>query len=164
MIKIRLWALVAENVLKMVRPKRTAILPLRVTDAVPLANGDPTMATDRLPGAVIGLLKPRNYQRRFRLELAVRDVVIRQREVERILPRDERDWNVIPTGARLRIVRAPVVCRPVQVPRTLVVRDRIVSAGFLPYPEHRRDDVHSPRIPQYRRAGTGRDKDLRFHF
>ena len=86
MVEIRLRAFVAEDVLKMVCAKRAAILPLRVAEAIPFANGDPTMAADRLPRPGVGLLKPWDHQRRFRFELAVRDIVIRQREVERILP------------------------------------------------------------------------------
>ena len=148
----------------MVRAKRPAVLPLRIADAVPFANSDPTMATHRLARATVGLFEPRDHQRRFRLKLAVCDVVIRQCEVERVLPRDERDWNVIPAGSRLWSVRAAVIRRPIKVPATFVVRHRIVSASFFPHPEHSSHDVRLPRIPLDRRAGTGRDKDLRFHF
>src|SRR5258707_1284351 len=103
MIQIRFRALVAEDVLEMIGAKRAAILPLRIAKAIPFANGYPTIAADRLPRPSVGLLEPRDYQRRFRLELAVRDVVIRQRDVEGILPRDERNWNVIPARARVRV-------------------------------------------------------------
>src|SRR5262249_44595295 len=144
--------------------KGPAIFPLRVANSIPFANGNPTMAADGLPRPGIGLLKPRNHQGCFWLELAVCDVVIRQRKVERILSRDKRDWNVIPARTRVRGVRASVVRRPVQIPRTLVVRYRIVSAGLLPHPKHGGDNIHFPWIPLDRRAGTGRDKDLRFHF
>src|SRR6476469_9757153 len=164
MIKIRLRALVAEDVLEMVRAKRAAILPLRIAKAIPFANGNPTIAADRLPRPSVGLLEPRDYQRRFRLELAMRDVVIRQRDVEWILPRDECNWNVIPARARLRVVRAAVIRCPIEVPRSLEVRHRIVSAGLFPHPEDRRDNIHFPRVPLDRRAGDGRDKNLRFHF
>src|SRR5678815_1627962 len=77
MVQIRLRALIAEDVLKMICAKRAAILPLRVAEAIPFANGNPTMAADRLPRPGVGLLEPRDNQRRFGLELAVRDVVIR---------------------------------------------------------------------------------------
>src|SRR5262252_6149015 len=103
----------------MVRPNRLTILPLRVADAIPFANGDPTMATDRLPRPGVGLLKPRDHKRRFRLKLAVRHIVIRQREVERILPRDEGYWDVIPARARLRVIGAAVIGCPIKIPRTL---------------------------------------------
>src|SRR5215475_7378402 len=164
MIKIRLRPLVSKNVLKMISAKRSAILPLRIAEAVPFANGDPTMAADRLPRSSVGLLKPRDYERRFRLELAVRHVVIRQRDIKRILFRDKRDWNVIPARARLRVVRAAVIRRPIKIPRTLIVRHRIVSTGFFPHPKYGGDNIHFPRVSLDRRAGTGRDKDLRFHF
>src|SRR4029450_2883284 len=163
MVQIRLRPLGSEDVLKMVRGKGTAILPLRVAEAIPFANGDPSMAADRLPGPGIGLLEPGDHQRRFGLELAVRDVVIRQREVERILPRDKRDWNIIPARAWLRVVRAAVIRCPIKIPRHLVVRPRIASPPFPTHPEHRRYDIHFPRIPLDRRAGAGRDEDLWFH-
>src|SRR5690242_8803175 len=113
MIEIRLGTLIAEDVLKMIRAKRAAILPLRITEAIPFANRNPTMATDRLPRAGVGLLEPRDHQRRFRLKLAVSDVVIGQREVERILPRHESDRNVIASGTRVRVVGAAVIRCPV---------------------------------------------------
>src|SRR6478672_11593263 len=115
MVKIRLRALIAEDVLEMVRAKRAAILPLRIAKAIPFANGNPTIAADRLPRPSVELLEPRDYQRHFRLELAMRDVVIRQRDVEWILPRDECNWNVIPARARLRVVRAAVIRCPIEV-------------------------------------------------
>src|SRR5215813_5421975 len=116
MIEIRLGPLVSENVLKMVCPKRTAVFPLRVANAVPFTNGNPTMAADRLPWPDGGLLKPWDHKRRFRLELAVRDIVIRQRAVKRILPRDEGYWNVIPARVRLRAVRPAVTRCPIKIP------------------------------------------------
>src|SRR4029077_4168399 len=128
MVEIRLRAFIAENILEMVGAKRAAILPLRVAEAIPFANGNPTMAADRLPRPGVGLLKPWDHKRRFRLELAVRNIVIRQRAVERILPRDEGYWNVIPSRARLRVVRPAVIPCPIEIPRTLVVRYRIVPA------------------------------------
>src|SRR4029077_4982439 len=112
MIKIRLRALIAEDVLEMVRAKRAAVLPLRIAEAIPFANGYPTIAADRLPRPSVGLLEPRDYQRRFRLELAIENVVVRQREVEGILPRDERNCNGIPARARLRFVRPALIQCP----------------------------------------------------
>src|SRR6478735_10363412 len=103
----------------MVGAKRPTILPLRVAEAIPFADGNPTIAADRLSRSGVGLLEPRDHQRRFWLELAVRHIVVRQRDVEGILPRDERDWNIIPARAWLRVICAPVIRCPVQIPRTL---------------------------------------------
>ena len=91
----------------MVGPKRPAILPLRVADAVALANGNPTIAANRMARPGVSGLEPRNDQRRFRLELAVRHVVIGQREVERILPRDKRRWYVIPARGGSGLSKPP---------------------------------------------------------
>src|SRR3954470_10918348 len=164
MVQIRLRPLVAENILKMVGAKRPTILPLRVTEAIPFPNGNPTIAADRLPRSGVGLLKPRDYQRRFRLKLAVCHIVVRQCDVERILPRDERNRDVIPACARVRVIRAAVIRRPVQIPRTLKIRDGIISAGLFADPKDRSDNVRLPRVTLDRRPGTGRDQDLRFHF
>src|SRR5882757_2632609 len=163
MIQIRFRALIAEDVLEMVGAKRAAILPLRIAEAISFANGNPTIAADRLPRPGVGLLEPRDYQWCFRLELAMRDVVVRQRDVEGILPRDEGYRNVIAARARLRAVRTAVIRCPIKIPTTLVVRHRIVSARFLTHPEHRRYDTHFPRVTLDRRVRAGRDKDLWFH-
>ena len=163
MVKIRLGTLIAENILKMVCSKRPTILPLRVAETIAFTDGDPTVAADGLPRPGVGLLKPRDHQWRFWLELAMRHIIIRQRDVERILPRDERDWDVIPARARLRVIRAAVIRCPIEIPATLVIRNRIVSAGLFPHPEDCSDDIHFPRIPLDRRPRAGRDKDLRLH-
>src|SRR6266702_6178696 len=109
MIKIGLRPLVPEDVLKMIGAEWPAIFPLRIADAIALANGDPAMTAHRLPLAGVGLLKPRNHQRRFRLELAMRNVVVRKSEVEWILPRDKGYWDVIAARARLLVVRPAVI-------------------------------------------------------
>ena len=78
----------------MVRAKRAAILPLRVAGTIALPNSDPAVPAYRLSCPSVGLLEPRNHQRGFRFELAMRDIVVRQRAVEWILPRDERDRDI----------------------------------------------------------------------
>src|SRR5262249_36698081 len=128
----------------MICPKRTTVLPLRVAEAIPFANSDPTMAADRLPRPGVGLLKPWDHKRGFRLKLAVRDLSICTRVVERILPRRECRCNAIPARHRLRVVFADVIPCPIKIPRTLLVRYRIVSSCLFPYPEHRRDNIHFP--------------------
>ena len=81
----------------MIGPERPAILPLCETSAVPLANGKPVMLANGLSRARVSLLEPGDHERRFRLELAVAHVVIRQRTVERILSRSKPDRDVVPT-------------------------------------------------------------------
>src|SRR5207237_4803967 len=81
MVKIRLRPFVPEDVLKMIGAERPAIFPLRIANAIALTNGDPAMTAYRLALARVGLLKPWDHQRRFRLELAMRNVVVREREV-----------------------------------------------------------------------------------
>jgi hypothetical protein len=71
MVRIRLRALVSEDVLKVVCAKRATIFPLRVAEAITFPDGDPTMAAHRLPRPGVRLLEPRDHERDFRLELAV---------------------------------------------------------------------------------------------
>lgn len=125
MIRIRRWAFISENVLKMVTAKRPNIFPFCIADAIPLANGEPPIAADRLPWPGVGLLEPRDHARRFRFELAevwasrlVVDVVVRQRTVEWILRGDEGNWNIIPARAGIRIVISAVVGSPICIPRS----------------------------------------------
>ena len=95
----------------------------------------------------------------------MRHVVIGQRAIKRILPRDERSRNVIPARGRLGSIEAAVIRGPVRVPGTLVIRDRIISAGLLANPKNRRHDVRLPRIARGRAGpGSGRDKHLRLDF
>src|SRR5262245_50695630 len=72
MVKIRLRPLIPEDILKMIGAEWPAIFPLGVANAIAFTNGDPTMTAHRLPLAGVGLLKPRDHQRRFWLELAMR--------------------------------------------------------------------------------------------
>ena len=51
----------------------------------------------------------------------------------------------ITPARRIRVVVTSVAFRPVLVPRTRAVGDRIVRCGFLPDPEDRRDNIGFPR-------------------
>ena len=105
-VQIRLRPLVLKNVLKVVGAERPAIFPLRIANTVAFADRDPAILADRLALARYRiLLEPRNDQRGFRFELAVRDIVIRQRDVKRILTRDEIDRDIV---AAIRAIRGVV--------------------------------------------------------
>src|SRR5436305_3604813 len=116
MVQVRLRPLVTENVLEMIGPKRSTILPLRVAGAISFANRNPAMPADGLALPRVVALEPGNDQRRLRLELAMSHVVVRQRKVERILPRDERNRDVIATLRFLRVIETTVTRRPVEIP------------------------------------------------
>src|SRR6266567_1413261 len=144
MVKIRLRPLIPEDVLKMIGPERPAIFPLRIANAIALTNGDPAITAYRLALARVGLFEPWDHQRRFRLELTMRNVVVRESEVEWILPRDKGYWDVIPARARLRIVRPAVIRCPIIIPAAFVVRHRIISAGLFAHPKDGGNDVRFP--------------------
>src|SRR6266404_6676903 len=163
-IEIRFGALISEDVLKMVSAKWAAVLPLSITSAIAFTNSEPTVPAYRLSLPCIGLFEPRNHERRFRLKLAMRDIVIRQRAVERILFRNKRHRNVIAPRARLGVIVSPVIRRPIKVPGTSIVGDRIIASGLFSNPKHCGDNVRLPRITLDRWTGTRRDKNLRLHF
>src|SRR5207249_7496316 len=94
--------------------------------------------------ARVRLRKPWDHQRRFRLELAMRNVVGRESEVEWILPRDKGYWDVIAARARLRVVRPAVIRCPIIIPGAFVVRHRIISAGLFAHPKDGGNDVRFP--------------------
>src|SRR6266487_1287954 len=102
------------------------------------------MLANGLPRAGVIPLKPWNNQRRFWFELAVRDVVVRQRAVERILLRYESHWNIIAPRRRIGIIEAAVTACPIRVPGTLEIRHRIVSSSLFPHPKYRGYDVRFP--------------------
>ena len=146
MVEVRLRPLVPENVLPMIGPERPAIFPLRVTDAVAVANRDPAIFADRMPLLHKRLPEPGHDDRRLRFELPMRDIVVGQRAIKWILPRDEVDRDVVMPARRIGVIEAAVVARPVRVPRALVIRHRIVRGRLFADPENGRDDVRLPRI------------------
>ena len=85
MVEVHLRTLVPKNVLVMIGSKRTAVFPLRVADAVPTTDCDPTIFADRVPLLDKSLPKPRYDHWCFWFELSVRDVVVGQCAVEGIL-------------------------------------------------------------------------------
>src|ERR1700724_3132362 len=95
MVEVRLRFFISKHVLEVIGAKRTAILPLGVTGAIAFTDRNPVMPANRLSLSHVGLFEPWYHQRRFRLKLAVRHVVVRQREIKWILPRNKGDRNVV---------------------------------------------------------------------
>src|ERR1051325_9261598 len=58
LVQVRLGAIISENIFPMIRSERAAVAPLRETNAVALANRDPTIPTDALSVALKGLREP----------------------------------------------------------------------------------------------------------
>src|SRR4051812_33466977 len=120
----------------MVGAEGPAIFPLSVGRFIALANGDPTVFANGAARLGVGLLEPRNNQSGLRLELAMGHVVIGKRKKNWFLRGNDRDWDVILSGARVRGVDPAVIRRPVRIPGALHVRHRVVAAGGLTDPEH----------------------------
>ena len=111
-VSIRFGPLVAEDVLEMIGPEWTAVLPLRVTNQVSLANSDPVILANGLPGCGVRLLEPRNNERRFRFKLPIDQIVVRQGDIERILSGNKRNRNVIPSTRCLRRIKTAITHDP----------------------------------------------------
>src|SRR5207247_3446303 len=163
MIKVRFGTLIAKDVMAMLGSKSATIFPLRITSAITFANGEPAMPAHRLSLPPIGLLEPRDHKRRFGLELAMGDMVVRERTVKGVLLRNKGYWNVIPPRTGVWVIVPPVIRRPIEVPRAPVVGNRIIASGLFSDPKHRGNNVHLPRVALDRRSRTGRNKHLRFH-
>src|SRR5580704_1623268 len=113
MIEVRFRPFVAENVLEMIGPKRSAILPLGVAGAIAFSNCDPAMPANRLSLSVICLFEPRNHKRRFRLKLAVGYVVIGQGAIKWVLPRNESHRNITSTLRSIGIIKTTIIRSPI---------------------------------------------------
>src|SRR5262249_50701003 len=108
--------------------------------------------------------EPWDHEWRFRFELAMRHVVVRQRTIEGILSRNESDRNVAASRGSFRIIEAAVIRLPIQIPGTAKVRDWIIASGLFADPEDRRHNVCFPGITLHRWPGTCRHEYLRLHF
>src|SRR5207237_4792577 len=81
-IQVRLRSLILKNVLEMVGAKRSAIFPLGIANATAFADSQPAVFANRTARFGVSSPKPWNHQRRFRLKLSVRDVVIRESAIK----------------------------------------------------------------------------------
>ena len=98
MVQIWFWPFVLEHVLKMIGAKWAAIFPLRIASMIPFSYGDPVIFAHGLTRSRVKLLEPGNHERCFRFELAMRNIVVRQRTVKGVLVRDKRHRNIVPPG------------------------------------------------------------------
>ena len=85
-IQVRFRSLILENILEMVGAEGSAIFPLGVANAIAFADRQPAVFANGVARFCVGSPKPWNYQRRFRLELPMGDVVVREGAIKRILP------------------------------------------------------------------------------
>ena len=82
---------------------------------------------NRLAIADKGFFKPRDHVFPFRFGVAGLYVIVRQSDIERILPREEAHRHKFLTQVEIRIVVTTVVNRPIRIPRTGVIGDGIVG-------------------------------------
>ena len=95
MVQVRSRSFVPENVLIMIGTERTTIFPLRVADPIAATDGYPAIFANRMPLLHERLSKPWDNNRCFGLKLSMRDIVIREGAVKRVLPRDEVYRDVV---------------------------------------------------------------------
>ena len=65
-VQIRLWPLVAKNILPVISAKWSRVFPLRVCDAIALADRNPASFARTHRRALICFFEPGNNARRFR--------------------------------------------------------------------------------------------------
>jgi len=119
----------------MVTLEGSHIFPLSVADAPSMSDRHPAPFANRLAVPDKALFEPRDHQSSLRPRVAIIHVIIRQRHVKRVASGDKAGWNEI--RSIYRIILAPVVGNPIQVPGTNDIRNRIGFAGLLPDPKHR---------------------------
>ena len=122
------------------------------------------MPADRLPLPHVSLFEPRNYQRRFGLELPVGHVVVGQCAIERILAWNKRHRNITSSRRAIGIIKSAVICLPIEIPRAAKVWYRIIASSLLTDPEDRGYDVGFPRVTLDRRPRTCGHEHLRLDF
>src|SRR5581483_3204943 len=164
-VEVRLRAVIAKDVFPMVRAEWPAVRPLRVNDPVSLSDSDPAIAADGLAVFDVGFLEPRDYARRFGLGRAVRNVIIRQRAIKRVLSWNKPHWDVVAPRGWVGIVEPAVVLLPLRIPRAGAVRHGIVLRRLFADPEDGRHDAELPRITSSgnHRAAGRRDVNLRLY-
>src|SRR5437016_10281515 len=129
----------------MIRAERTSVFPLRIRDAITLANRDPSAFASRNSGTLIGLLDPGNNARRFGPMTLLRFVVIWKRAVKRILSRREVYGSVITAMTRIGIVNPAIIFGPLRVPGAYPIGNRIFWGRFLADPKDRCYNIFFPR-------------------
>ena len=146
----------------MVGAERTAVFPLRVADAVSVLDCDPPALEHGLARALESLLEPGNDLAGLRFGRAAGDIIVRQRDVERVLPRGEFGRDVVPAGGWIGIVVAAVVAGPIDIPGAFVIRNRVIDRRTFSDPEDRGHDLPFPGIPVESGAEGGGSDNLGF--
>src|ERR1700722_8571469 len=114
----------------MVRPEGTAIAPLGVANLSSIvADGDPAIPANRFPWLGVNFLEPRNDQRRLGLGGSAGHVIVRQRNIKRVLVRKKVRRNVIMAGPGIGIIISSITLLPMKIPGAAEIMHGIVSAG-----------------------------------
>ena len=146
MVEVGERTLVPEHILPVVGPERPAIFPLGVSLAGAAAHHNPAAFADRLARFDKGLTEPGNDPRGFGLGPSLGHVIVGKGNIERVLPRDEGGRQITAAGARVGIVVAAEVARPLDIPRAFAIRNRIVLRRLLADPEDGGDNIVFPRM------------------
>src|SRR4029079_2979344 len=129
----------------MVRSKWSCVFPLRKSNSIAFADGDPSVLAGGNGRTLVGLLKPRNNTRRFRPMPSMCFIVVRECAVKWILLRFEFYRDVITSMGGIWIVKTAVVFGPLFVPGTCAIRREIISTWQFPDPKNGCYDICFPR-------------------
>src|SRR5260370_34380777 len=100
----------------MVGARGPGILSLSVGDFVSFANREPAIFANGDGGALVSVLEPRNYLRRFRSVAGGSFVVVGQGAIKWILPRREFHRRIILSARRIWVIQTAITFRPLFVP------------------------------------------------
>ena len=96
--------------------ERSCVFPLRIRDAIVLANCDPSVFAGLDTRSLICFSKPGNNAGRFGPMAFPRFIIVRKRTIKRVEPWREIYRNVIAAMTRIGVVDATVVFGPILVP------------------------------------------------
>src|SRR3954462_8832350 len=128
----------------MVCSEGSCVFPLRKSNSIAFADGDPSVLAGGNGRTLVRLLKPRNNTRRFRPMTSMRFVVIRKRAVKRVLLRFEFYRDVVTSMGGIWIVKTTVVFGPLFVPGTCAIRRQIIPTWQFTDPKDGCYDICFP--------------------
>jgi hypothetical protein len=137
----------------MVRSEWSRVFPLRISDSIAFADGDPSIFTSGKSRALVGLFKPRNNARRFWPVARMCFVVVGECAIKWILPRCKFYRNIITPMGRIRVIETTVAFCPLLVPSTCAIRDQIMATWLFADPKDCCYDACFSRIPPRRSRG-----------
>lgn len=146
MVQIRSRPFITKYILPVIGAEGSAIFPLGVANSIIVPDRNPTTLENRLTIAHEGLFEPGNHVLSLWFSVPALYIVVRQSEVKRVLSREKAHRHKLLPHTEIGIIVPAIIDRPIRVPRTGVVWNRIFSGWTFSNPENGGHDAESPRI------------------